>query len=84
MEFATLTWVDWFNHPRLMEPTGCIPPAEAEERYYAMLDEPAMAAKLKPNDLRETRGGSEMLSTSALPLMTAASASGVGGSVPTS
>ena len=44
VEFATLTWVDWFNHRRLLEPIGNIPPAEAEERYYAMLEEPAMAA----------------------------------------
>jgi putative transposase len=27
-----------------MEPIGNIPPAEAEERYYAMRQEPAMAA----------------------------------------
>jgi len=27
-----------------MEPIGNIPPAEAEERHYAMLDAPAMAA----------------------------------------
>ena len=44
VEFATLTWVDWFNHRRLLEPIGNIPPAEAEERYFAMLDEPAIAA----------------------------------------
>ncbi len=44
VEFATLTWVDWFNNRRLLEPIGNIPPAEAEERYYAMLEEPAMAA----------------------------------------
>ena len=44
VEFATLSWVDWFNNRRLLEPIGNIPPAEAEERYYAMLDEPAMAA----------------------------------------
>ncbi len=44
VEFATLTWVDWFNHRRLLEPIGNIPPAEAEERYYATLDQPAMAA----------------------------------------
>jgi putative transposase len=40
VEFATLAWVDWFNHRRLLEPIGNIPPAEAEERYYALLDEP--------------------------------------------
>ena len=44
VEFATLEWVDWFNHRRLLEPIGNIPPAEAEERYYATLDQPAMAA----------------------------------------
>ena len=44
IEFATLEWVDWFNDRRLLEPIGNIPPAEAEERYYAMLEQPAMAA----------------------------------------
>ena len=44
VEFATLEWVDWFNNRRLLEPIGNIPPAEAEERYYATLEEPAMAA----------------------------------------
>ena len=44
VEFATLEWVDWFNHRRLLEPIGKIPPAEAEQRYHAVLNEPAMAA----------------------------------------
>ncbi len=44
VEFATLEWVDWFNNRRLLEPIGNIPPAEAEERYYANLDHTAMAA----------------------------------------
>ena len=44
VEFATLVWVDWFNHRRLLEPIGNIPPAEAEDRYYAMLEPPARAA----------------------------------------
>lgn len=43
VEFATLTGVEWFNNRRLLEPIGSIPLAEAEERYYAMLDEPAIA-----------------------------------------
>jgi transposase InsO family protein len=42
VEFATLEWVDWFNNRRLLEPIGNIPPAEAEQRYYAMLEQPAM------------------------------------------
>lgn len=44
VEFATLEWVEWFNNRRLLEPIGNIPPAEAEEQYYAMLDEQLMAA----------------------------------------
>ena len=44
VEFATLEWVDWFNHRRLLEPIGNIPPAEAEANYYAAKEEPAMAA----------------------------------------
>ena len=42
--FATLEWVDWFNHRRLLEPIGNIPPAEAEARYYAQAEDVAMAA----------------------------------------
>jgi putative transposase len=34
LELATLRWVDWFNHRRLLGPIGFIPPAEAEENYY--------------------------------------------------
>ncbi len=44
VEFATLTWVDWFNNRRLLEPIGNIPPAEAEDRYYAMRDQQKLAA----------------------------------------
>jgi putative transposase len=34
VEIATLEWVAWFNHHRLLEPIGYIPPAEAEANYY--------------------------------------------------
>lgn len=44
VEYATLEWVDWFNHRRLLEPIGNIPPAEAEEQYYAAADNVDMAA----------------------------------------
>jgi transposase InsO family protein len=44
VEFATLEWVDWFNNRRLLAPISYIPPAEAEERYHASLDQAAMAA----------------------------------------
>ena len=44
VEYATLEWVDWFNHRRLLEPIGNIPPAELEMAYYRQLEESAMAA----------------------------------------
>ena len=34
VEFATLTWVDWFNTRRLLAPIGYVPPAEYEAQYY--------------------------------------------------
>ena len=44
VEYATLEWVDWFNNRRLLEPTGNIPPAEAEANFYAALEKSDMAA----------------------------------------
>ena len=44
VEYATLEWVDWFNHRRLLEPIGNIPPAELEMAYYRQLEESDMAA----------------------------------------
>lgn len=38
LEMATLGWVDWFNNRRLLGPIGNIPPAEAEENFYAQRD----------------------------------------------
>jgi putative transposase len=44
VEFATLAWVDWFNHRRLLEPIGFVPPAEAEAAFYNALESKPMAA----------------------------------------
>jgi putative transposase len=44
VEYATLEWVDCFNHRRLLEPIGNIPPAELEQAYYRHLEESAMVA----------------------------------------
>jgi transposase InsO family protein len=44
VEYKTLEWVDWFNHQRLLETIGNIPPAEAEANYYAALETIKMAA----------------------------------------
>jgi transposase InsO family protein len=39
VELATLEWVAWFNHQRLLSSIGYIPPAEAEAEYYRQLAE---------------------------------------------
>jgi putative transposase len=44
VELETLSWVDWFNLRRLLEPIGNIPPAEAEEEFYANLNTLDMVA----------------------------------------
>lgn len=41
LELATAQWVDWFNHHRLYEYCGDIPPAELEAAYYAQEQRPA-------------------------------------------
>ena len=46
VEFATLEWVDWFNHQRLLEPIGDIPPAEFEAMYYETQESSAMVVGL--------------------------------------
>ncbi len=35
LEIATAEWVDWFNHRRLYEYCGDMPPAELEAAHYA-------------------------------------------------
>jgi putative transposase len=44
VEYATLEWGDWFNHRRLLEPIGNIPPAELEASYYHSTSQMPMAA----------------------------------------
>ncbi|CAN7228510.1 IS3 family transposase [Pseudorhodoferax sp. LjRoot39] len=44
VELATLQWVAWFNHQRLLEPIGYVPPAEFEANYYRTLEQQAMSA----------------------------------------
>jgi putative transposase len=38
VEYATLDWLDWFNHRRLLEPIGNVPPAEFEAAYQRRED----------------------------------------------
>ena len=44
VELATLQWVYWYNHRRLFEPLGHVPPAEFEAHYDHQLQESPMAA----------------------------------------
>ena len=44
VEWETLKWVDWYNNRRLLGPIGYIPPAQAEEAFYANLKSLDMVA----------------------------------------
>jgi putative transposase len=48
VEFATLTWVDWFNTRRLLEPIGYVPPAEYEANHYAQASKGALVGSQIP------------------------------------
>ena len=45
VEYATLEYVDWFNHRRLLEPIGYVPPAEFEAVYTLGTDGGSPAAR---------------------------------------
>jgi putative transposase len=51
VEFATLEWVDWFNHKRLHGEIGMIPPAELETTYYRHANPAATAGTKEPQPL---------------------------------
>jgi transposase InsO family protein len=51
VEFAALTWVDWFNHRRLLEPIGYVPPAEYEASHYADLARGGARRQPEPYDV---------------------------------
>jgi putative transposase len=51
LEYATLEWVDWFNHRRLLEPIGYVPPAEFEAAFRREED-PSYPVRLNEPSLR--------------------------------
>jgi putative transposase len=51
VEYATLEWVDWFNHRRLLEPIGHVPPAELEAASWRR-EAPGSIEGLKQPSLR--------------------------------
>jgi len=46
VELATLEWVAWFNHHRLTQPLGYVPPAEFEANYHRQ-----RAGQARPSDV---------------------------------
>lgn len=44
VEMATLRWVHWYNHERLLSSIGYIPPAEAEANFHRQQASQVMAA----------------------------------------
>jgi transposase InsO family protein len=49
VEYATLEWVDWFNHRRILEPIGDIPPAEKETNYHRQTTPAKQAGLTQPS-----------------------------------
>ena len=43
VERATLTWVDWFNNRRLLQPIGDVPPVEFEMMYHQQTESSKVA-----------------------------------------
>ena len=60
VEFATLEWVHWFNHRRLLGPIGHVPPAEAEARFHGPLEN-STAPGFAGTPLTAYRGPMEVL-----------------------
>jgi len=57
VELATAEWVGWFNHRRLYEYCGDVPPAEMEQAHYAQI-RTQQTAELSNRCLRICRCGS--------------------------
>ena len=51
VEWATLTYVDWFNNRRLHGEIGMVPPAEFEAAYYRQNTPALVAGSQKPKSL---------------------------------
>jgi putative transposase len=54
VEFATLTWVDWFNNRRLLEPIGNIPPRHGSNETAS--GEAGAVHRLLPTESNSNRG----------------------------
>ena len=66
VEYATLEWVDWFNHRRLLEPIGHVPPAEFEAAFHrrrtpATLPDSSNRASNEPGAVQPDVGDADWL-----------------------
>ena len=48
VELATLGWVHWWNHDRLLEPIGYVPPAEFEARWAQQVETGVLSCPERP------------------------------------
>jgi len=48
VELATLGWVHWWNHERLLEPIGDVPPAEFEAMWKQQVETGTLSAAVRP------------------------------------
>ena len=48
VELATLGWVHWWNHERLLEPIGYVPPAEFEDAWREALENGTLSSPGSP------------------------------------
>jgi putative transposase len=55
VEYATMDWVDWFNHHSVLEPIGNMPPAELELMYHQQIKWLSELAWIKQPSLRTRR-----------------------------
>ena len=46
---ATLSWVHWWNHERLLEPIGYVPPAEFEASLREAIENGALSSPGSPD-----------------------------------
>ena len=63
VELATLEWVSWFNHHRLLEPIGYIPPAEAEANYWRQQQQPGGPPAAPAGSLKKGESNSRIQQT---------------------
>ncbi len=59
VEYATLEYVDWFNHRRLLKPIGHIPSSDREADYYCE-HTPAQGSWTQLRPLLQTRYSSNV------------------------